>query len=114
MLTWFVDGVPTDDTVILERGYYHQTSSLDSVLTSTLFAPGSIANNGSRIQCGVVGQDMVLELSDEAVFTVQGLTYILIVANNNWHFGIGFWHGFVCRHYYQYYECSIKTFLVSQ
>ena len=74
MLTWFVDGLPTDDAVILERGFYHQTSSLGNTLASTLFAPGSIANNGSRIQCGVVGQDMMLELSDEATFTVQGQT----------------------------------------
>lgn len=74
MLTWFVDGLSTDDTAILERGFYHQTSSLDSILTSTLFAPGSIANNGSRIHCGVIGEDMMLNLSDEAVFTVQGQT----------------------------------------
>ena len=72
-LLWFIDGLSSNDSTIIERGFYHQITSLNDVLSSILYAPGNALNNGSTIRCGVVGQETMLQLSDEAVLIIQGM-----------------------------------------
>ena len=71
-LQWRVDGLFINNQEIIDRGFTEEAQNLDGIISTTLFALGSVSNNGSSIECVVLEIGNLQTLSDVASLTVQG------------------------------------------